>query len=184
MNEKVIQKYLNTDLHSGSITINKEYIANVIDMVRVTPNSLRVLLLLCSYASRNNKVITDVRSIAKLLGFKEEENVKSYLRNLISNGWIEMSTIRLSHSNDIIGVRHDRDLYMASNKLDWEVTDNKFITNFKLSGEFNIFTINESMITCEETTEAGSNLILSLKGNLFYDKTITQEDIEIGVDGQ
>ena len=181
MNEKVIQKYLNTDLHSGNITINKEYIANIIDMVRVTPNSLRVLLLLCSYASRNNKVITDVRSIAKLLGFKEEENVKSYLRNLISNGWIEMSTIRLSHSNDIIGVRHDRDLYMASNKLDWEVTDNKFITNFKLSGEFNIFTINESMITCEETTEAGSNLILSLKGNLFYDKTITKEDVEIGV---
>ena len=40
------------------------------------------------------------------------------------------------------------------------------------------------MITCEETTEAGSNLILSLKGNLFYDKTITQEDIEIGVDDE
>ena len=171
-------------MHSGSITINKEYIAKIIDMVRVTPNSLRVLLLLCSYASRNNKVITDVRSLAKLLGFKEEKNVKSYLRNLISNGWIEMSTIKLYHTNDIIGVRHDRDLYIASNKAEWEVVENKFITSFKIKGEFNIFTINESMITCDETTEAGSNLILSLKGNLFYDKTITKEDVEIGVSGE
>lgn len=176
----MVQKYIKdgANLH-GSITLEKKCIANVIDMIRVNPTAARVFILLTAYASRNNTIISDVRSISKLLGIKDDNKTKSAIRVLLENGFMTMKSCRININRDFNGVTHDRFLHKLSGGEDWVVTGEKLILNFKLDREFNIFTIDESFSSGEECTEEGSNLILHLKDRLFYDTSITEEDIEL-----
>lgn len=181
MENILTQRYLNTDLHGGKINFNKKYIANYIDLIRISPTTSRILFLISSYANRNNTVITDCHTIKKLLGLGDVRIVKSSLLTLVNNGYITIKTIQLNTKTDIIKVTHDRDLYKKSLFKEWKVIDEPIIEEFKVSGAFNLITINDDMITCEEDTEGGSNLILHLKNNLFYDKNIVNDEILFSV---
>lgn len=173
------QKYIKDGqfLH-GKVNFEKKCIANYIDLIRISPTTARVFLLLCSYMSRNNKVITDSNSISKILAIAESKTVEASLRSLIENGYITMDTIKLNSKKEITGVIHDRNLYNESKAEKWEVIGNKVITNYILDGEFNIFTVSEDFATGDECTEEGSNLILHIKDRLFFDTTISEEDIQ------
>lgn len=173
------QKYLKDSYNlDGNINLNKKYIGNVIDLIRISPLSARVFMLLCAYASRNNTVITDVKSICSLLGVDNESYVKSSLNTLCNNSYITISTIKIDKDVDINGVTHDRKLYKDSNNTKWEVTGNKLVTSFNVNGEFNLITINDQFAVADENEEDGSNMILHIKGRLFFDTNIPNEDIE------
>lgn len=173
------QKYLKDSYNlDGNINLNKKYIGNVIDLIRISPLSARVFMLLCAYASRNNTVISDVNSISKLLGNEDIDRIKSALKTLQENSYIDFKTIHLSKDIDITGVIHDRSLYSESNKEKWEVIGNKIVHSYKLEGDFNIFTINEQFAVADENQEEGSNIVLHINGRLFYDSSIPREDIE------
>jgi hypothetical protein len=178
----LIQKYISdsSNLH-GNITLEKKCIANLIDLIRVAPNSARVFILLTAYASRNNTVITDVRSISKILGIHDINFTKAAVNCLIENGYITMKTIKINTERGIEGVLHDRFLYDLSDKETWEVIGTKHVLDFKINGEFNIITINEDFAYGEECTEEGSNLILHIRNRLFYDTAIMDEEIEMGI---
>lgn len=176
----MVQKYIKdgANLH-GAITLEKKCIANIIDMIRINPTAARVFILMTAYASRNNTVISDTNTISKLLGIKDDNKTKSAIRVLIENGYISMRSCKIHVDRDFNGVNHDRFLHKLSEGEDWVVTGEKLITNFKLDREFNIFTIDESFSSGDECTQEGSNLILHLKDRLFYDTSITEEEIEL-----
>lgn len=174
MEQKYIKDSYNLD---GNVNLNKKLIGNYIDLIRISPLSARVFMLLCAYASRNNTVITDVKSISALLGLVPEKDIKGALNTLIKNSYIEISTVKIDKSVDIKGVIHDRNLYKESNKEKWEVTGHKLVTSYNVTGEFNLITINEQFAVADENESDGSNLILHIKGRLFFDSSILDEDI-------
>lgn len=174
MEQKYIKDSYNLD---GNINLNKKLIGNVIDLARLSPTALRVFLLLCAYISRSNRVITDVASIGRLLGIEDLNKVKSALNTLQNNGYIEFSALQLDKSIDIHGVIHDRNLYSKSNEHKWEVVGTKLVTSYGVSGMFNLITVNEQFATADENGEDGSNLILHIKGRLFLDTSLSEDEL-------
>ena len=169
----MIQKHIVNKGMKGAIQLNKEILADLADLIRLSPTSCRTLLLLMAYADKNNSIITNINTISKLLGIKLDET-KYAINNLIKNGYVEMTEVKLNHSKDIIGVVHDKKLYYKSHKKIWKVIGDKFVTTYKINGTYNRFYINENVARC---SGKDSKILKSVKGNLFYDSTILNSEI-------
>ena len=170
----MIQKHISGKNLVGEVTINKNILPDIADLIRLSPTSCRILLLFIAYADDTNSVITDVNTISKLLGV-EKRLTESALRNLIKNGYIEAKEVKLNHKNDIIGVVHDKKLYNKTRKLVWKVVGEKLVTTFKLNGTYNRFYINENIAKCKNNQSG--NIIKHIDGNLFYDNRISNDEI-------
>lgn len=171
----MVQKHIVSKNLQGSLTFNKNALADLADLVRLSPISSRVFLLLTAYADDTNAVITDVNTIAQMLGVKEEK-VKYALRTLIRNGYIEAKEVKLAHKKDIVGVIHDKKLYYKSRKKIWKVVGEKLVTSYKLNGTYNRFYINNYIAKCSNNGQHG-NILKHIMGNLFYDSRILNNEI-------
>jgi len=170
----MIQKHIANKKLEGKVEFNKNILADISDLVRLSPISFRVLLLLIAYADKNNSIITDIKTISEMLGI-EVEKIKSAIRNLIKNGYIEMKEIKLNTSKDIIGVVHDKKLYYKSHKKIWKVIGEKFVTTWELNGTYNRFYINDNIVRCH--SKQTNNILKHIDGNLFYDNRILDSEI-------
>lgn len=170
----MIQKHIASKNLSGSVTFNKNMLADIAELVRLSPTACRILLLFIAYADDSNSIITDVKTISNMIGMNVEK-VKSAIRNLIRNGYVEMKEVKLNHSKDIIGVVHDRKLYYKSHKKIWKVVGEKFVTTYKLTGTYNRFYIHPNIVRCSNNQQ--NNILKHIKGNLFYDTRILNDEI-------
>lgn len=171
----MIQKHIVSKNLQGSLTCNKNSLADLADLIRISPISSRVFLLLAAYADDTNAIITDINTIAKMLGVKEEK-VKYALRTLIRNGYIEAKEVKLAHKKDIMGVIHDKKLYYKSHKKIWKVIGEKLVTSYKISGTYNRFYINDYIIKCSNNGQEG-NILKHIMGNLFYDSRVLNNEL-------
>ena len=170
----MIQHHISNKEISGVVKLNKNIMADLADLIRLSPTSCRILFLFMAYADDENAVITDIHTISKLLGV-EKKNVEASLRTLIKNGYVEMSEVKLQHENAIIGAVHDKNLYEASHRTEWKVVGERFVTNIKLHGTYNRFYINDNIAKCASGQH--NNVIKRIGKNLFYDKRLLTSEI-------
>ena len=171
----MIQKHIPLKHVDGSIFVNKAMFADFAELIRTNPTSARALLLLTAFADDNNSVISDVKTVSKLLGCRLEE-AKYALRVLKANGYIDIQEVKLRHEHEIMGVQHDKNLYRKSKKKVWKVVGTKLVTSFTVQGTYNRFKIEPNMVKCSNNHNQ-NNMVKHIDGNLFFDSRIRNDEI-------
>ena len=171
----MIQKHVYIKNLQGTVSLNKDVLVDLAELVRISPLSSRLLFFIMGYADDNNEIITNIKTLAKYLG-RSKEQIEYSVKNLIKNGYITMSCIDIDKSIDIIGKEHDIELYLASNKRIWKVIGNKYIGTFKIKGKYIKLKVNENIIKCSNNRTG--NIILNIKDNLYYDTRIEDNDLK------
>ena len=170
----MIQKHVYIKNLQGTVSLNKDILVDLAELVRISPLSSRLLFFIMGYADDNNEIITNIKTLAKYLG-RSKEQVEYSVKNLIKNGYITMSCVDIDKSIDIIGKEHDIELYLASNKRIWKVIGNKYIGTFKIKGKYIKLKVNENIIKCSNNRTG--NIILNIKDNLYYDTRVEDNDL-------
>ena len=171
----MIQKHVYIKNLQGTVSLNKDVLVDLAELVRISPLSSRLLFFIMGYADDNNEIITNIKTLAKYLG-RSKEQIEYSVKNLIKNGYITMSCVDIDKSIDIIGKEHDIELYLASNKRIWKVIGNKYIGTFKIKGKYIKLKVNENIIKCSNNRTG--NIILNIKDNLYYDTRIEDNDLK------
>ena len=173
--KNMIQKHINIKNLQGTVSLNKNILVDLAELVRISPLSSRLLFFIMGYADDNNEIITNIKTLARYLG-RSKEQVEYAVKNLIKNGYITMSCIDIDKSIDIIGKEHDIELYLASNKRIWKVIGNKYIGTFKIKGKYIKLRVNKNIIKCSNNRTG--NIIINIKDNLYYDTRIEDNDLK------
>ena len=171
----MIQKHINIKNLQGTVSLNKDILVDLAELVRISPLSSRLLFFIMGYADDNNEIITNIKTLARYLG-KSKEPIEYAIKNLIKNGYITMSCVDIDKSIDIIGKEHDIELYLASNKRIWKVIGNKYIGTFKIKGKYIKLRVNKNIIKCSNNRTG--NIIINIKDNLYYDTRIEDNDLK------
>ena len=171
----MIQKHINIKNLQGTVSLNKDVLVDLAELVRISPLSSRLLFFIMGYADDNNEIITNIKTLARYLG-RSKEQIECAVKNLIKNGYITMSCVDIDKSIDIIGKEHDIELYLASNKRIWKVIGNKYIGTFKIKGKYIKLRVNKNIIKCSNNRTG--NISLNIKDNLYYDTRIEDNDLK------
>ena len=170
----MIQKHIYIKNLQGTVSLNKDVLVDLAELVRISPLSSRLLFFIMGYADDNNEIITNIKTIARYLG-RSKEQIECAVKNLIKNGYITMSCVNIDKSIDIIGKEHDIELYLASNKRIWKVIGNKYIGTFKIKGKYIKLRVNKNIIKCSNNRTG--NIIINIKDNLYYDTRVEDNDL-------
>ena len=170
----MIQKHVYIKNLQGSVSLNKDILVDLSELVRISPISSRLLFFIMGYADDNNEIITNVKTLPKYFG-KNKELIEYAIKNLIKNGYVTMSCIDVDKSIDIIGKEHDMELYLASDKRIWKVIGNKYIGTFKIKGKYIKLRVNRNIIKCSNNRTG--NILINIKDNLYYDTRIDENDL-------
>ena len=170
----MIQKHVYIKNLQGTVSLNKNVLVDLAELVRISPLSSRLLFFIMGYADDNNEIITNIKTLARYLG-RSKEQIEYSVKNLIKNGYITMSCVDIDKSIDIIGKEHDIELYLASNKRIWKVIGNKYIGTFKIKGKYIKLRVNKNIIKCSNNRTG--NIIINIKDNLYYDTRIEDNDL-------
>ena len=171
----MIQKHIYIKNLQGTVSLNKDVLVDLAELVRISPLSSRLLFFIMGYADDNNEIITNIKTLARYLG-RSKEQIEYAVKNLIKNGYITMSCVNIDKSIDIIGKEHDIELYLASNKRIWKVIGNKYIGTFKIKGKYIKLRVNKNIIKCSNNRTR--NIIINIKDNLYYDTRIEDNDLK------
>ena len=171
----MIQKHVYIKNLQGTVSLNKDVLVDLAELVRISPLSSRLLFFIMGYADDNNEIITNIKTLARYLG-RRKEQIECAVKNLIKNGYITMSCVNVDKSIDIIGKEHDIELYLASNKRIWKVIGNKYIGTFKIKGKYIKLRVNKNIIKCSNNRTG--NIIINIKDNLYYDTRIEDNDLK------
>lgn len=170
----MIQKHVYIKNLQGTVSLNKDILVDLSELVRISPISSRVLFFIMSYADDNNEIITNTKTLSIYLGEKKDL-IEYAIRNLIKNGYITLSFVNIDKDIDIIGKEHDMELYLASNKRIWKVVGDKYIGTFKIKGKYIKLTVNKNIIKCSNNRTG--NIIINIKNNLYYDTRVEKNDL-------
>lgn len=170
----MIQKHVYIKNLQGTVSLNKDILVDLSELVRISPISSRVLFFIMSYADDNNEIITNIKTLSIYLGEKKDL-IEYAIRNLIKNGYITLSFVNIDKDIDIIGKEHDMELYLASNKRIWKVVGDKYIDTFKIKGKYIKLTVNKNIIKCSNNRTG--NIIINIKNNLYYDTRVEKNDL-------
>ena len=170
----MIQKHIYIKNLQGTVSLNKDVLVDLAELVRISPLSSRLLFFIMGYADDNNEIITNIKTLARYLG-RSKEQIEYSVKNLIKNGYITMSCVNIDKSIDIIGKEHDIELYLASNKRIWKVIGNKYIGTFKIKGKYIKLRVNKNIIKCSNNRTG--NIIINIKDNLYYDTRVEDNDL-------
>lgn len=171
----MVQKHINSKNLKGIVTLNKNILADLADLIRLSPTASRLLFLIIAYADSNNSLISTTTTLGKMLGI-DKKSAQSAMKTLVKNGYIELYTTEISKKEDIIGVYHDKELYKKSNKRIWKVIGDKYITTLDFSGVYTKLVLNSNIGKCSDTG-SGNHILLNIKNNLFYDSRIKNAEI-------
>ena len=64
----MIQKHINIKNLQGTVSLNKDILVDLAELVRISPISSRLLFFIMGYADDNNEIITNVKTLSKYLG--------------------------------------------------------------------------------------------------------------------
>ena len=170
----MIQKHVYIKHLQGTVSLHKDILVDLAELVRISPLSSRLLFFIMGYADDNNEIITNIKTLARYLG-RSKEQIECAVKNLIKNGYITMSCVNIDKSIDIIGKEHDIELYLASNKRIWKVIGNKYIGTFKIKGKYIKLRVNKNIIKCSNNRTG--NIIINIKDNLYYDTRVEDNDL-------
>ena len=88
----MIQKHINIKNLQGTVSLNKDILVDLAELVRISPLSSRLLFFIMGYADDNNEIITNIKTLARYLG-RSKEQIEYAVKNLIKNGYITMSCV-------------------------------------------------------------------------------------------
>lgn len=171
-----LQKHIMTKNVDGSVILDKKSIADICELIRRSPTAGRVFFFLLAYADKDNKLISNIKTISKALNL-EKQRVYNAFKYLTENGFVEAYEVKVSHATEIPAVVHDTDKYEDSNGTIWEVIEEKKI-DYVLTGTFNKFVISEAIAKCN--TNQSGNFLVNLAGNLFYDIELPENELGFG----
>lgn len=158
----------------GNIAIDKCSLGDLAELIRISPTSARLLLCLANNADSDNELITDMNTLHKLLGVSIE-TINYAVKKLFSEGFIDISQVKLKSEHDIYKYIHDDDLYEISKKTIWKVIGKEFVDKYTVSGTFNKIWVNSNIIKCSDNTVG--NILLNVKGRIFYDTEVKENEI-------
>lgn len=158
----------------GNIAIDKCSLGDLAELIRISPTSARLLLCLANNADSDNELITDFSTLKKLLGI-DDKTVKYAMNKLFSEGFIDVSRVKIKTEHDIYKYIHDDDLYEMSKKTIWKVIDTEFVDKYTVSGTFNKIWVNSNIIKCSDNKVG--NILLNVKGRIFYDTEVRENEI-------
>ena len=158
----------------GNIEIDKDSLADITELIRISPTASRVLFVISNFADSTNSLISNVKTIAKVLG-ESKESVKYSLCKLAKEGFIDIAKIKINHQQDIFKYIHDKQKYDLTNGNIWTVIGTELVDTYSIDGVYNKFTVNSAVIKCSDNKI--NNVLLHAKGNLFYDTNIDNSEI-------
>ena len=170
-----MQKHICCNLQ-GEVKINKSCMADLTDMIRISPNASRVLMFLFAHIDNKNSLITNLLTVSKMLGMTETM-VKNSLILLSQKNYIDLYTVKLNHHNRIMKYIHDKKLWQESKHKIWKIVDKKLLTEIHLSQEYIKITVNNFIATGRNKDNKDNNILLHIDKNLFYDKRIKDDEI-------
>lgn len=169
-------KHLNVKDMQGKIKINKQSLGDLVELTRISPISTRIFLMLSAYVDKNNRIVTTVNTINYMLNTKSE--VTQYgLRKLAKEGFIDLEVVKLNHEQTAELVTHNLDLYFTSGEAIWQVISRERASKVDLTGKYIRVTINSAVLT--GTKEHDNRVLFKVKGNLFFDKNINENEISL-----
>ena len=171
-----MQKHIMTKNVDGTVTLDKKSIADICELIRRSPTAGRVFFFLLAYADKDNKLISNVKTISKALNL-DKQRVFNAFKYLTENGFVEAYEIKLNHTTEIPAVIHDTEKYEDSDGTIWEVIGEKKI-EYVLTGTYNKFIISDVIAKC--STNQSGNVLINLKGNLFYDTSLPESELGFG----
>lgn len=169
-----MRKHIKNKNACGNIEFDKSCLGDIIELTRTNPTSTRVLFTLSNYADKSNSIITDVHTIAYILGEKDR-TIRYALNKLFDLGFIDINRVEINHEQNLFKYKHNKQVYQLTNHAIWRVVGTELIGTYELKGIYFKFTVNEGIITCKNDKE--NNLLLQCKGNLFYDTSLKNNEL-------
>lgn len=167
-------KHIRISDMQGKIKIDKQSLADLVELIRVSPISARILLVLSAYVDKKNRLITTPKTISKMLNAKTEL-VEYGFRKLAKEGFIDLEVVKLNHKQTAELVTHDLELYWDSEETIWQVISRQRAEQVDLTGKYIRATLNSAVIT---GTKNGENRTLfQVTNNLFFDRNINDNEI-------
>ena len=169
-------KHIHVNDLQGKIKIEKESVADLIELIRVSPVAMRILLLLSVYVDKTNSLITTVKTLNYMLNLKSSQTEYG-LRKLAKEGFIDLEAVKLDHKQSAEVVSHNDELYFDSACTIWEVISRERASNFDLTGKYIKVTVNSAVISSTKVRE--NRVLFKVKDNLFFDKDINENEIDL-----
>ena len=167
-------KHIDIKNMQGKIKINKQSLADLIELIRISPISARILLVLSAYIDKKNRIVTTVKTLSHILNLKKEE-IEYGLRKLAKEGFIDLEVVKLDHKQTAELVTHDENLYYESECTVWEVISRQRASNLDFNGRYIRATVNSNVIT--GTKDQDNRAFINIKNNLFFDKSLNENEI-------
>lgn len=158
----------------GKIKLDKQSLADFIELIRISPVSARILLALTAYVDKHNKVITTIKTLSQMLNLKDAMTAYG-LRKLVKEGFIELEVVKLDHKQTAETVTHNLELYFESEYTVWEVISRQRAENLDLTGKYIRATINPAVLT--GTKDYTNRVFFNVEKNLFFDKEVNENEI-------
>lgn len=169
-----MSKHIKNSNKDGSIEINKSSLGDIVELIRVSPTSARVLYTLANYADKDNSLISNINTLSLVLGEKKEV-IKHSLCKLFRDGFIDIKKVQIDHKQDLFKFIHNKQIYDLSHGAIWRVIGTELVDTVTLDGTYNKFIVNPAIITCKATKE--NNILIHATGNLFYDTSVRSDEI-------
>lgn len=167
-------KHIKNNNVNGDIKIDKSSLGDIIELIRISPTSSRVLFTLANYCNKSNILISNVKTLSIILGEKKDK-IKYALNKLYKTGFIDIKTVQINHKQDIFKYIHDKQLYDITDGAIWRVIGTELVDTENLEGTYNLFEVNPAIIKCSDNKI--NNVLLHCYGKLFYDTSIRSDEI-------
>lgn len=158
----------------GKLKINKECIADIIELIRISPIASRILLVLAVHVDKHNRIITTPKTLADILNMKISE-VTYGIRKLAKEGFIDLEIVKLNHKQEAELVKHDIDLYYESKETIWEVISRERASKLDFTGRYLRITINSYVMS--GTKNNNNRALINIKNALFFDRNLSNDEI-------
>ena len=158
----------------GMVNFTKSMVHSIANIASVSPRSLALFLALCSYADDNGSLITDNKTLSHLVK-TETRKIDYCLRTLQEHGLIEIHNVNIKYNHDIFGKIHDKQNYYKTNKQEWNITGDRYLTTITISGTYKRIYLNKEYVSFANGYY--NTLLLYVKNNLYYDTRLSDNQI-------
>ena len=158
----------------GIVNFTKSMLHSIANIASISPRSLSLFLSICSYADDNGSLITNDKTLAHLV-HTETRKIDYCLRVLQEYGLITIHKVNLNYNHDIFGKVHDKQNYYKTNKQEWNVTGERYLTTVSIKGTFKKIYLNKELVSFANGYY--NTLLLYVKNNLYYDTRLSDNQI-------
>lgn len=158
----------------GTVNFTKSMLHSMANLSSISPRSLSLFLTLCNYADDNGSIITNIKTLAHLIQTPIRK-IDYCIRTLKEYGFITVKQININYNHDIFGKIHDKQNYYRTNKQEWNITGERYLTTISLKGTYIRIYLNKELVSFANGYY--NTLLLHIKNNLYYDTRLSDNQI-------